>query len=178
MLNHWGGIDGFAILVSFMPKDNIGMVIFVNLEHSILPGIIAYNVYDRLLGLKEIDWNKRNLDRVAKDKEKEEKDKLLPDTLRKMNTKPSHMIEDYTGKYENQAYGIITIVKENDKLKLTFNNISTFLKHYHFDVFQAEDEVFFENIKYSFLMDKKGNIERFSAPIESSVKDIVFRKLK
>jgi CubicO group peptidase (beta-lactamase class C family) len=178
MLNHWGGIDGFAILVSMLPKDSIGMIIFVNLEHSPLPGIIAYNVYDRFLGLKEIDWNQRNLDRVTKEKEKAEKDKLLPDTLKKAGTQPSHSIDSYIGKYENPAYGILTIVKENETLKLTFNGITTLLKHYHYDVFQAEDEVFFENIKYTFQMDGKGDIEKVSAPLESTVKDIVFQRIK
>jgi CubicO group peptidase (beta-lactamase class C family) len=177
MLNHWGGIDGFAILVSMLPKENIGMITFVNLEYSPLPGIIAYNVYDRMLGLKEIDWNKRNLDRVAKEKEKSDKEKLLPDTTQKTGTKPSHLLEDYTGFYENPAYGILTVVKMADKLQITYNGIPTLLKHYHYDVFQAEDPVFFEKNKYSFVMDKKGDINRITVPLEASVKDIVFTKI-
>src|SRR5262249_23301664 len=63
LVHHGGNIDGFSALVTFMPQDNIGMVILSNQNGSSVPTLVSYNVYDRLLGLDQIDWSKRMKDR-------------------------------------------------------------------------------------------------------------------
>ncbi len=68
MLTHGGGIDGFTALVSLMPRDNIGLVILTNRGGNPVTSIVAYNAYDRLLGLDHVDWNKRIKERQDKAK--------------------------------------------------------------------------------------------------------------
>jgi len=177
MLQHGGGIDGFTALVSFMPKDKIGIVILTNLSGTPLTSIIAYNIYDRLLGLDQIPWNERIKEEVKKAKEQTEKAKKEKDKDRKPNTKPSHPLEDYTGEYENPGYGIIKIEKEGENLKATYNSITYKLTHYHYDVFELKNELFEITKKVSFFMDKKGNINSLSIQLEPSVKDIVFTRI-
>jgi len=177
MLSHGGGIDGFTALVTFMPRDNIGMVILTNMSGTPLPGIVAYNAYDRLLGLDQIPWNKRIKDQRDKAKEEAEKAKKEKDKDRKLNTKPSHPLEDYAGDYEHPGYGVVSIKKEGDRLKGVFNSISFDVEHYHYDIFEMSNEFFDMTEKVSFFTDNKGNISSLSVQLEDMVEAIVFNMM-
>ncbi|TEU08978.1 MAG: serine hydrolase [Candidatus Aminicenantes bacterium] len=177
MLSHGGGIDGFTARVTFMPRDNIGMVIFTNMSGTPLPVIVAYNAYDRLLGLDQIPWNKRIKDQIDKAKEEAEKAKKEKDKDRKLNTKPSHPLGDYAGDYEHPGYGVVAIKKEGDRLKGVFNSISFDVKHYHYDIFEMSNEFLDMTQKVSFFTDNKGNISSLSVQLEDSVEAIVFTKM-
>ncbi len=177
MVSHGGGIDGFTASVNFMPRDNIGMVIFTNMSGTPLPVIVAYNAYDRLLGLDQIPWNKRIKDQRDKAKEEAEKAKKEKDKDRKLNTKPSHPLGDYTGDYEHPGYGVVAIQKEGDRLKGVFNSISFDVKHYHYDIFEMSNEFLDMTQKISFFTDNKGNISSLSVQLEDSVDAIVFTKM-
>ncbi len=59
LLYHAGGVQGYSALVGFMPHDNIGVVILTNETTNLLPFVFTLNIYDRLLGLPRLDWNKR-----------------------------------------------------------------------------------------------------------------------
>jgi CubicO group peptidase (beta-lactamase class C family) len=59
---HTGSLGGFCSQVSMMPYDSIGVLVFVNGAHnSPLRNIISYDIYDRLLGLEQTDFNSRSL---------------------------------------------------------------------------------------------------------------------
>jgi len=176
-LQHGGGIDGFTALVTFMPRDNIGIVILTNKSGTPLTSIIAKNVYDRLLGLKQIDWNKRIKSDVDKAKEEAEKAKKEEDKDQKLNTKPSHPLEDYAGDYEHPGYGIISVKKEGDLLKAEYNSIPFTLKHYHYDVFEFNNEFLDMSTKVSFFTDLKGNIGSLAIQLEEAVKESMFTRL-
>ena len=51
-----------------MPADSIGVIVFTN-RVSQLPGIIAFTVYDRLLGLPVTPWRDRGLKDYFKGRE-------------------------------------------------------------------------------------------------------------
>jgi CubicO group peptidase (beta-lactamase class C family) len=177
MVSHGGGIDGFTAGVTFMPRDNIGMVIFTNMSGTPLPSIVAYNALDRLLELDQIPWNKRIKDQRDKANEEAEKAKKEKDKDRKLNTKPSHPLGDYAGDYEHPGYGVLAIKKEGDRLKGAFNSISFEVKHYHYDIFEMSNEFLDMTEKVSFFTDNKGNISSFSVQLEDSVEAIVFTKM-
>lgn len=177
MVSHGGGIDGFTASVTFMPRDNIGMVIFTNMSGTPLPSIVAYNAYDRLLELDQIPWNKRIKDQIDKAKEEAEKAKKEKGKDRKLNTKPSHPLEDYAGDYEHPGYGVVAIKKEGVRLKSVFNSISFDVKHYHYDIFEMSNEFYDMTEKVSFFTDNKGNINSLSVQLEDSVEAIVFTKM-
>ena len=64
MVAHGGGIDGFISSMSWLPRERIGVMVLTNRSGDMnpVPVMIAYNVYDRLLGLDPVDWNARNLE--------------------------------------------------------------------------------------------------------------------
>ena len=179
MLTHGGGIDGFTALVSLMPRDNIGLVILTNRGGNPVTSIVAYNAYDHLLGLDHVDWNNRIKERQDKAKAEAEKAKKEKDKDRKLNTKPSHPYEDYTGDFEHPGYGIITISKKaGEPLKAVYNSIEFTMKHYHYDVFEFHNDLFVDTpMKVSYYTDVKGNIQSLAIKLEQAVKEIVFTRM-
>ncbi len=176
LLVHQGGIDGFTALVSLMPRDNMGLVILTNLNGNPIPPIVMYRAYDRLLGLEPIPWGKRVKEIMERAKNEAEKAKKEQDEDRKLNTTPSHPLEDYVGDYENPGYGILSIQKEGNSLVAVFNSISYTGTHYHYDVFEFQNEQMDESRKVSFFTDVKGNINKLSVPLEPMVDPIVFTR--
>jgi CubicO group peptidase (beta-lactamase class C family) len=180
LLHHGGGIDGFISWVSFMPRDNMGLVVLTNSDSSPLTQIIGFTAYDRLLGLKQVDWSKRFKEERDKAKEAEEKAKKEKEADRKTDTKPSHPLKDYAGDYENAGYGIISIKLEDDKLAGTYNAMTFPLKHYHYDIFEIEEgepaTAMIKGLKVSFVTNKKGDIDQLSVPFQPDVKDIIFTR--
>ena len=86
---HGGNLDGFTAQIAFLPAERIGVVVLTNLDENPLPGILAMNVFDRLLGLDQVPWNQRFLERELKERlsQQEAKDKKY--TPHKTGTHPS-----------------------------------------------------------------------------------------
>jgi hypothetical protein len=66
---HGGDLPGFHSQVSFMPRERIGVIVFVIGNHcASLFDTVSYNVYERLLGLTQTPWSERLLDLRLKGK--------------------------------------------------------------------------------------------------------------
>ena len=177
-LHHGGNIDGFTALVTLFPNDGIGLVVLVNKSGAELPDIITRHAADRIFDLEAIDWNKEGLARRKKGKEADKEAKATKKGDRKKGTKPAHRLEEYVGDYEHPGYGTLSVRKVQDHLEFTFNDITTPLEHWHYEVFsglKSEDDVF-ENKKLQFRTDIKGNVAAVEAPFEPAVANIVFKK--
>jgi CubicO group peptidase (beta-lactamase class C family) len=178
---HNGGIDGFYALLSMLPDDHIGVVVLTNLPHGQTPEVLAYNVYDRLLGLDPLPWFDRFKELDAKGKKEEDEAKKNKPTDRKTGTHPSHNLSDYAGEYENPGYGKIRVNQKGDSLELTVNKLGPWtLDNYHYDVFQVPEspDSIAAGEKFQFEMNKKGDIDRVSAALEPSLgEDIVFSRV-
>jgi hypothetical protein len=175
-VQHGGNIDGFSALVSFLPDDNIGMVVLTNMNGTGLPGVVSLYASDLLLKLDPVDWHARFRTRIDKARE-EEKKRTEKDPERKPGTKPSHTLPEYAGKYENPGYGVITIEHDGKVLKGKFNSFDLSMEHWHYDVFRANAKDN-EGMKFmfTFLTNAKGDIEGFTAPLEPFAKEILFAR--
>lgn len=181
-VEHGGNIDGFSTSTSFFPTDSIGVFISVNQNGSPLPGIIRNTIVDRMLGLKFRDWHQLRKTDVEKQKAAAKDKQKADSTQRKMGTKPSHSLVDYTGMYKNDGYGAITIYQDKDSLKGSYNGLKFKLNHYHFDYFNfafAADEADIDDenaMKGLFTINVKGEIESLKLPLEGAVEPIEFKK--
>ena len=182
LVTHGGNIDGFSANTSFMPSDNIGIVVLANQDKSIIPGIVQNIIYDRILGLNKTDWIKKGLDAIkeAKKNQKEvEKNRI---SNRKEGTKPSHPIEDYVGDYTNSGYGNLEITTKNDSLFLSSPYKKLWLSHYHYDTFlpyelnegKVDMEAPYDNVLITFYSDNQGEIRRIASQLEKSIKNPIF----
>jgi CubicO group peptidase (beta-lactamase class C family) len=177
-VQHGGNIDGFSALVSLLPLDGIGIVLLTNLNGNPANTFVERGIVDRLLGLDPIDWSGKALEArrkaaeraEAEPEEEEEEDRVE-------GTQPSHTLEAYTGTFEHPGYGVATIELEEGALKLTYNNMSTILEHWHYDVFRSTDDEVFENVKIVFHTNLRGDLEEVHVPIQTGVADIVFARV-
>ncbi|MBI5472620.1 MAG: serine hydrolase [Ignavibacteriae bacterium] len=180
LVHHAGNMDGFASLVSMMPRENIGIVILTNLDGNPLRMIFSYNIYDRFLGLNQIGWSKRFMDAEAKDKATEDDAKKQGLTAKRPGTRPSHTIDEYAGEYEHPAYGAVAIESAGgDSLRMTFHDFKTALHHFHYDVFETPQNKLnrLERTKVMFNSDWDGEVSSLSISMQSGVKDIVFARV-
>jgi CubicO group peptidase (beta-lactamase class C family) len=177
LLTHGGGIDGFITLVSFLPRDKVGVVVLSNLSGNPVPSLVSYNLFDQLLGVEQTDWNKRFLEERDKAREESEKAKKEAAKDRKPDTKPSHPLEEYAGDYEHPGYGVFSVIKEGEGLKVRFNSLEFPLGHYHYDIFELNIEDFGLTPRLTFTTDLKGSIGGFSISLEPTVKDVVFTRM-
>ena len=96
---HGGDLDGFHSQVSFMPKERIGVIVFVIGDHDAsLYNTVSYNVYERLLGLSLTPWSERTPgDPPEGRRRRTRKRGRRPARTASANTKPSHALADYAG---------------------------------------------------------------------------------
>jgi CubicO group peptidase (beta-lactamase class C family) len=178
---HNGGIDGFYALLSMLPDDHMGVVVLTNLPHGDIPDTLAYNVYDRLLGLDQIDWLGRFKEREAKQKKEEEESKKTKPSDKKPGTHPSHPLEDYAGEYENPGYGTLKITQKGDAFEAALNTSFTFpLQHFHYDIFQVPEDSDSPaaGTRLQFEMSKQGDIDAVGAVFEPALgEDILFHRV-
>ena len=135
-VQHGGNIDGFSANVAFFPSDSIGVVVLTNQNGSAVPGLVRNTVADRMLKTQKIDWVKRFTEQKLKAKKEEEDAKPETTSSKIENTKPSHILQDYTGKYSHPGYGEFNIINKNDSLFANFKLKTLYLKHVHYDIFE------------------------------------------
>ena len=178
-VEHGGNLDGFSAEFAFLPNDGIGVAVLTNLDETALPAAIAYNVFDRLLGLNQAPWSQRYLEQEIQAKESEQEAKNKGYVPHKTGTHPSHDLKDYLGDYGHPGYGTISIIADGDAFKMKMNKITESVNHLHYDVFQVPDVPFdeFAKLKVSFFSDANGEISSLSLPLETRVADIVFTRL-
>lgn len=179
MVQHGGAIDGFSLLLSFLPQQETGVVVLTNLDGVSYHAAVTYQVFDRLLGMSPVDWSGRYLERQRKFRAAEDEARAKGYTARVADTRPSHDLGDYPGEYEHPAYGTLRVGRNGDDLTLTYNRYTSTLKHFHYDVFEVPRNALdrLERTRVKFLTGWDGRVEGLAIPMEPVVKDIVFTRL-
>lgn len=166
---HGGSIGGFYSLVSMMPYDSIGVIVFVNGAHNgSVPSIISYNIYDRILVLEQTDFNDRSLKNRIEGKEAGKKAREKAGSDKVANTNPSHPLSDYAGKYEDPAYGVLNIGLDGQELTFDFHNIILPLEHFHYDRFDTPDDQIYGKYSVNFSINPKGDIHSAMVSLDES----------
>lgn len=139
-ISHPGNLYGFTSIVSFLPRENIGVTVLANLNGTPLPQIVERLVYDTLLGLPRVDWTTRFRDETARlralDGGQQE-----PDPGRRPDTRPSRPLESYVGSYSSPGYGTLRIQRQGENLAVVVRSGTFPLAHYNYDVFEFNHPV-------------------------------------
>ncbi|WP_316804359.1 serine hydrolase [Pedobacter nototheniae] len=181
MVEHGGNINGFSASVSFFPTDKLGIVILTNQNTSKVPEVLYSSIADRMLGLKNTDWNGRLNKSKALVKERKKVADKKEESDHVLNTKPSHPLKNYDGAFENLAYGTIDVAFKNDSLFATMGKERLLLRHYHYDVFNISGidkdgkiDTAVSNLRFNFISGPDGKIESISIPLEAGMKPMIF----
>jgi CubicO group peptidase (beta-lactamase class C family) len=177
---HDGIADGFSAFVALMPRRGLGVALLSNADFSSTNfnyalGVIAYTVFDRLLGLEPTDWNSL---------EKAHYNQILAyfaaptaQAKPKSSAPPSHPLEAYLGDYVHPGYGTVSVLKTEQGLSVSLNGKLTYpLEHDQYDIFDVIDQRFGRPEKVCFSMDTEGNICGFSIRMEPAVKPAMFER--
>jgi CubicO group peptidase (beta-lactamase class C family) len=138
-VGHTGGYTGMLSGVTLIPDENLGIVVLTNGMRGIYGAVINYTL-DRFLKAPEKDYSAEMLANVTKNKDTRIEDRKK---ARVTGTKPSLNLDEYTGEYNCEAYGKITVKREGEKLKLYFEHtpdLNSTLEHWHFDTFEIKWE--------------------------------------
>ncbi len=168
LTNHGGALDGIFSQISFMPQDSIGVIVFAVGDMSRpLIDIVSYNVYERLLGMSITPWSERGIeDRdVSKKMGRLGRGKASEGQIK--NTRPSHLLADYMGDFENEAYGIIKITNDQEnQMQFTLHAMQLPLNHYHYDRFDTPNDEQLGYFSLNYQTNPQGEIDRFVVSLD------------
>jgi CubicO group peptidase (beta-lactamase class C family) len=108
---HDGSVDGFTVHLGFLPETGQGLILLMNRDRATAAMMaIAYSAYDRLLGLKPLDWEARF--------------KETPTPLEAVHEVALDFpVKELVGTYEHPAYGVLTIRAKGDKLAMELRTL-------------------------------------------------------
>lgn len=117
---HTGGADGFVTNTCFVPEENLGITILTNNDNQSFFEILKFQVLDAYLGVPYVNRSKALMPAFTENRDKEVKTTEALQARVKGN-KPELPLDAYTGTYENELYGPITIVKDKQGKGLVIN---------------------------------------------------------
>ena len=180
MVAHGGGIDGFISSMSWLPRKKIGVMVLTNRSGDMnpVPVMIAYNVYDRLLGLSELDWNDRNLKQRAEQSARAEETAREQETKRVPGTRPSHDPAAYAGRYDHPGYGSMEVKTRDGGLEILYDDFRLDLEHFHYDIFRITSPPNIVPVTglVMFSTGADGTVATVAIPFEPNGADIVFER--
>ena len=174
IIHHGGNIDGFSTMLSLMLEENLGVVVLVNMNATPLQDILPFNVFDRFVEGRQVPWNARLRADYKEIETAGERGKEKAKTDRVPRTRPSHPLDAYAGTYIHPGYGRVHVEKNEKGLRAVYNQLEMSLKHYHYDTFEMRYEPLDFRMLVSFITNARGDVDQLSAPLEPTVKNIVF----
>jgi hypothetical protein len=122
VVQHGGRNPGMTTQVGFMPEENLGVVILMNMDSVPVRGALMFYVFDAFLGGESKD---RSAELLAIFKNGEQQQEIL---LKQINAKlakapkPLLDLSEYTGIYEEQMLGQLRVLQENGRLVLQYSS--------------------------------------------------------
>lgn len=173
-VEHGGNVDGFTALTTFYPTDSIGIVVLSNQGYSKIPSRVINAVSDQLFGVATPP--------KKEDAPTEDTSKPYVDTSFKAHP-ATHPISAFTGVFRNNAFGDLNIYQKKDSLFVGLPDFTWHLYHEDYDIYipyDAADTAINlnekSNIRFQFLMNTTGDIDRVSFTYDPSGDPVIFDK--
>lgn len=181
VVGHGGGYDGMYSQVLMVPEQKLGVVVLTNSMTGISE-MLAYHVIDRVLGGELQDWSSDNLADFKKSRVEFNNRITKATTAVVADTKPSHPIADYTGKFRCPMYGDATVQLDGNQLVFQlapYPALVAELKHLHYDTFEIRWKnqfAWFEGGTAHFVADAKGKFQSIELDVPND--DLWFHEIK
>ncbi|MEO5564514.1 MAG: serine hydrolase [Chitinophagaceae bacterium] len=118
---HTGGAGGMLSNVCFVPEERLGIAILTNNDNQNLFEALRYQILDAYLGVPWVNRSKMSLQPF----QIELRNQLNEITGWKQRTKGATTplpLANYTGEYNNELYGSLTITQKDKRLLVRFNS--------------------------------------------------------
>lgn len=163
---HTGSLSGAVAIAALIPEQHFGVYVFENLDHAELRHALMYKAIDLwCFGDNSRDWSKELFALYADLYKKGEAKKEERKKQRVLATKPSLLLTNYTGTYENELYGKVAVSLVNDSLRLEFQGDKIVrLAHWHYDTFLGKSNNWWEGDWWAqFFLNRDGKVEELNA---------------
>jgi hypothetical protein len=137
--------------------------------------VLTNHLVDRVFGLEAKDWHSEAIAERTAGLASQAAAETKKTAARVAGTRPAHAIADYAGEYHHPGYGTLRVAATADGLVATFNGIAAPLEHWHYETFNGRrnpDDPTFEDMKYTFVTDRNGDIAEVRVPFEPFVDEI------
>jgi len=177
LIEHNGGIDGMLSGVSFLPDEEVCVVVLTNKSPGpFLDWIAASWVFDRYLDLEPVDWVEvlETVKGEISKMESEAEEKL--ETTHVEGTSPSLPIEGYVGTYNSPLYGDLVVTLDEAILRFELGpKYRGTLEHWHYDTFRAKNDLTGQDDELvRFILDDQGRAG--SVTVGDEEQRLVFRR--
>jgi CubicO group peptidase (beta-lactamase class C family) len=169
-----GNAYGFGVRVGFLPRQSVGIAVMTNQVGTRMTKVLLCNLSDRILGLDQIPWNRRELRLAERLRSHNEVGKV--GERRGPRTPPSRPLQDYAGEYAHPGYDTVRVTVQNDRLRLEHNRFPFRVRHLKGDIFSISVPTGYDSTA-SFKLDDSGEIASVAIPFAPDVKEIVFEKI-
>lgn len=168
-VEHGGAIDGFIASTCFFPNDSVGIIVLSNQDSRQLPTVVRRTISDRMLKLPAKNWNKLNLEALAKSRKAQAAADSTKKTENRAATRMSHPKKDYEGIYNHPGYGNLEVLVKNDSLFMHTTKQDYWLMNWHYDLFYPIDASPGEKLDTA----DKGNISfRFNTGLTGEIESL------
>jgi hypothetical protein len=124
--------------IGLVPEARVGVVVLCNLDGTAFPSAILYRALDAYLGAPPRDWSAVLLAAAHKAEAREDSVDKAFEAARVPNTRPSLLLEKYTGTYVDSLYGEVQVAEQGDRLVARMGPAFIGdLSHWHFDTFKV-----------------------------------------
>lgn len=169
IVSHGGGLPGMISNVTFVPEDDLAVVILTN-DDNRLPGALTYYVLDKYFGKEDEDRLQKAKEGWDKRMQRVDDFRAKRDSMRVEGTSLSLPVEDYAGTYVDDYYGTAEITNNGGSLTLKFvpaQQIFTGeLTHWHHDTFEwKHNDPFLPTGLVTFHFDSEGKIKNFTVDL-------------
>lgn len=179
MVSHGGNLPGLSTLVALVPEQRLGVTVLVNHGGSELPYAMTRAIIDRYLGASGKDWTGEALARKLAGEASEVAARQKKGGSRVAGTQPSHALADYAGDYSDPGYGTLIVQAKGNQLVGRYNDDTSPLSHWHYDVFDAataDVQNLWLDSRVQFVSDLAGRISAVSVVMDSTVAPVMFKK--
>lgn len=159
---HTGSLSGLVALTGIIHDKDVAVYVFANLDHAELRHAIMYKAMD-LYAFKDDnrDWHKEIFKLYAGFRENAKEAKKKRNEGRIMETSPSLTLDQYSGTYQNEMLGSVTIRLVNGQLQINVNkHLNYKMEHWHHNTFitSKDPRWRFESL-INFNLNTSGKIE-------------------
>ncbi len=162
VLSHGGLIDGFRTQITFLPNENLGIVVLVNLHDTRFNAAITNSLIDLCCDLPPKDWNEFFQNIVTNETADKKDKKAAQNKFYDPKAKPTLPLAGYAGEYSHPAYGDAKVSVDGKKLILEWSSFRCPLEQFKGDTFRVAEGYFQDQLIPFGIIDGKSTSIQFA----------------